>query len=112
MGAIKTLGAIVTVSALCMGGIAILLAVAGVFESAVIEPVQAHMPNTLAETRVAAVPAILPPTAVNPASDAHGEIIGQAEHIDDTQMFIAGVILVLIIVVVIFAGPLQAAVRR
>ena len=113
MGTIKTIGVIATVSALCIGSIVVLLAAAGVFESAIIEPIQANMPNTSAETSVvAAAPAVLPPTATNPAPDVRGEIIGQAERIDDTQMFIAGVILVLIIVVVLFAGPLQAAVRR
>ena len=95
----------------CVVLLGALLFIAGIFESTVIDPIQKSMPQA---TSAPSAVAELAPTAVpDIASVTRGGVDAQqpAENIDDTQMFIAGFIFVLIIIVVVFAGPLQKMAR-
>ncbi len=95
----------------CVVLLGALLFIAGIFESTVIDPIQKSMPQ--ATSAPSAVAELVPTDVPDIASVTHGDVDAQqpTEKIDDTQMFIAGLLFVLIVVVVVFAGPLQKMAR-
>lgn len=117
MGTIRTGRSILLIlglPCLCVVVLGALLFIAGVFESAVIEPIQKSMPQATQTAVALSAAAELAPTGVPDfTSGARADAGAQepTENVDDTQMFIAGLLFVLIVVVVVFAGPLQKMAR-